>query len=166
MIYIATPEELAKRRAADAEKFLADYGFVRGQHFDSDGEALKMAAKVFVEMKSRLELNQHGFFSFWVRCGRGDGAEPSRTGCDASCRGWDGKSDRCECGKHWVHLSIGGIFPSVDWVCKCVCCSSCPNRKAKFQHPCCGEQFCSFCEKEYFAHGCPQPRTEPIEMAR
>lgn len=154
MIYIPTPEELQKRRAADAEKFLADYGFVRGHHFESDTDAIKMAAKVYVEIKSRLELNRHGFFSFWLRCGRGE--------CAASCRGWDGKSDRCECGKHFVHLSIDGIFPSVDWVCKCVCCSCCPYRAAKFQHPCCGEQFCSFCEKEYFVHGCEPARTEPI----
>lgn len=112
-------------------EYLAHFGFVAGQHYLGDKAAADLATEVQCELDRRQFLNNEGFYFFEEYCG---------SACDAGCRGWDGKSPRCDCGVHHIPaFRFRGKFPeaSVETP-RCRCCRECAHV---------GSNTCSHCQR-------------------
>lgn len=112
-------------------QYLAQFGFVAGQHFTGEREAAALATQVQRELCRREFLNDEGFYFFEVYCG---------SSCRPGCRGWDGSSPRCECGMHHVPaLRFVEDFPDggVETP-RCRCCRECSHV---------GSNTCSHCQR-------------------
>ena len=69
------PKRALQRRSQHAEEFLQKYGFVRGQHFQDEQQALKLATQVQIELEIRSLRGGEGFFdehfnNLHLKCGR------------------------------------------------------------------------------------------------
>jgi hypothetical protein len=83
-----------KRRQSAAEKFLTPLGFVWGHHYDSDERAIQIACSVRIELDRQRQVRKGGGF-----------VEVPLNNCRAGCKGWDGHSEKCDCGRmepYWV----------------------------------------------------------------
>lgn len=136
------PQRALAKIAKSAEEFLLDRGFVRGQHYGSDHEAITFATKVQIELSVRTGINDEGFYGFSVECS-------NYRSCEDGCRGWDGKSDRCECETHWVNFRVTGSYPSTCCSIECVCCVDCDDRGCDNCEQC-GRRYCDECREDHF----------------
>ena len=127
------PKRIQMRQYQHAKEYLAERGFEEGAHYQTKEECIQLAAKVICELAMRSSLNEHGWYAFKVSCHDGDSA------CKPECRGWDGHSKKCDCGQHFVRLTVAyRNFPAVDHEIECICCDFCGDRPYE-QEPECSE---------------------------
>lgn len=134
------PKRALQRRSQHAEEFLQKYGFVRGQHFQDEQQALKLATQVQIELEIRSLRGGEGFFDVST-------AYCEYKLCSRECRGWDGASQWCECGEHWVEVKTSGSYPTASYEVVCTCCVECGNGQAHIVCEVCERQFCARCER-------------------
>jgi len=134
------------RQETVAESYLSERGFVKGQHYQTLDECVSLAAVVIVELASRSSQKENGFYGFEAEC--------KEKYCAPECRGWDGRSKKCDCGTHFVRIVITARnFPAVDHEIACCCCDFC-DRKPFDTEPKCAEQHrhCDRCWSDHREH--------------
>lgn len=138
-ISLPSGSERTARRLLSATEYCRRFGFEP----DTDSAALGLATLIQQELARRAFLDEQGDFH----------VPPTPPECKGPCRGWDGVSERCDCGSRLLRWRRFGQYPSAEIYIIDGTCGTCT---ARWQTVCfsCGAHFCLRCFRAHEGDGC------------